>query len=103
MIRPDVILYEESLPVDAISDSISAICKADTLIIAGTSLTVNPAASYISYFAGKYLIVLNMERPDRIPYIEKWMKERYGTDTLFIQGDMSEAFVAILRHISEEK
>ena len=103
LIRPDLTLYEEELPYEAVDDSIQAIIKADTLIIAGTSLTVYPAASYINYFKGKYLIILNMERSEKMFAIEQRFKKDFGTETLFIQGDMSEAFVAILRHISEVK
>ena len=103
IIRPEITLYEEGLPNEAVANSIQAIIKADTLIIAGTSLNVYPAASYISYFGGKYLIILNMERSEKMFAIEQRFKKDFGTETLFIQGDMSEAFVAILRHISEVK
>lgn len=61
MIRPDVTLYEEGLPQDAVYNSISALRKADMLIIGGTSLTVYPAASYIREFHGKYLVVINRD------------------------------------------
>ncbi|MCR5784592.1 MAG: NAD-dependent protein deacylase [Eubacterium sp.] len=59
MIRPDITLYEESLPDYDVRKSIEAISKADMLIIGGTSLTVYPAASYINYFDGKYLVIIN--------------------------------------------
>ena len=58
-IKPDVILYEEGLDSDVISRSIRAISKADMLIIGGTSLVVYPAAGFIDYFRGKYLVVIN--------------------------------------------
>ena len=61
IIRCDVTLYEESLPEDAVEGAVSAISKADMLIIGGTSLTVYPAASYIHYFRGKHLVVINRE------------------------------------------
>lgn len=59
IIKPDVVLYEEPLNQDIIIKSINAIEKADMLIIAGTSLSVFPAASFINYFKGKYLVVIN--------------------------------------------
>ena len=62
VIRPDITLYEESLPVDAVEKAVAAISAADTLIIGGTSLTVYPAASYINYFKGKNLVVINQSR-----------------------------------------
>lgn len=60
-IRPDVTLYEEGLPEAAVSGAIKAIQEADCLIVGGTSLQVYPAASYISYFKGNHLIVINKE------------------------------------------
>ncbi|MEF9917133.1 MAG: NAD-dependent protein deacylase [Lachnospiraceae bacterium] len=59
IIKPDVVLYEEGLDQKIISQSIQAISQADTLIIGGTSLVVYPAASFIDYFQGKNLIVIN--------------------------------------------
>lgn len=59
IIRPDITLYEEALPEEAVNGAIKAIREADLLIIGGTSLTVYPAASYINYFRGKYLVVIN--------------------------------------------
>ena len=59
VVKPDVVLYEESLNEEVISDAIRAISNADTLIIGGTSLVVYPAASLISYFNGENLIVIN--------------------------------------------
>lgn len=61
IIRPDVTLYEESLPEDAVYHAIMSLRKADMLIIGGTSLTVYPAASYIREFHGKYLVVINRD------------------------------------------
>ncbi len=59
IIKPDVVLYEEGLDSQVIQGSISAISQADTLIIGGTSLVVYPAASFIDYFRGKHLVVIN--------------------------------------------
>ena len=62
LIRPDVTLYGEDLPTQAVNGAVDAISKADCLIIGGTSLQVYPAASYISCFSGEHLIVINRER-----------------------------------------
>ena len=59
LVKPDVVLYEEGLDDKIISATVEAISKADCLIIGGTSLTVQPAASLVRYFAGKYLVVIN--------------------------------------------
>ncbi|MCF2612621.1 NAD-dependent protein deacylase [Fusobacterium perfoetens] len=59
VVRPRVTLYGEMLDEKVTDAAISEIKKADTLIIAGTSLTVYPAAYYISYFRGKNLVIIN--------------------------------------------
>lgn len=58
-IKPDVVLYEEGLDEDVISGAISAIRKADMLIIGGTSLVVYPAAGLINYYKGNRLVLIN--------------------------------------------
>ena len=65
IIKPDVVLYEEGLDNNIITNSILAIQKADLLIVAGTSLTVYPAAGLINYFRGKNLVLINK---DATPY-----------------------------------
>lgn len=64
IIKPDVVLYGEMLP-EEYSTSQSYIYKADTLIVAGTSLTVEPASGLVKIFNGKNLIIINN---DKTPY-----------------------------------
>ena len=59
LVKPDVVLYEEGLDSDTINGAVTAIANADCLIVAGTSLTVYPAASFIRYFNGKYFVLIN--------------------------------------------
>ena len=59
IIKPDVVLYDESLDSMTIEKSVRAIAEADTLIIGGTSLVVYPAAGFIDYFRGRHLVVIN--------------------------------------------
>ena len=59
-IKPDVVLYEEALDDSTVTGAVRAISEADTLIIAGTSMTVYPAAGLVRYFSGKHLVVINM-------------------------------------------
>ena len=59
-IKPDVVLYEEALDDATVTGAVKAISEADTLIIAGTSMTVYPAAGLVRYFSGKHLVVINM-------------------------------------------
>lgn len=61
LVKPDVVLYEEGLDNETISGALNAISSADCLIIAGTSLTVYPAASFVRYFTGKYLVLINRD------------------------------------------
>ena len=61
VIKPNVVLYEESLDEDIIARSINAIMTCDTMIVIGTSLKVYPAAGFIRYFKGRNLILINKE------------------------------------------
>ena len=61
IIKPDVVLYEEMLDEDTIDKAVSAISKADTLIIGGTSLVVYPAAGFVRYFRGSHLVLINKQ------------------------------------------
>ena len=60
IIKPDVVLYGESLP-DSFNEASYHITKSDTLIIAGTSLNVYPAAGMVNYFRGKHLVIINKD------------------------------------------
>ena len=60
-IKPDVVLYEEGLDDAVVSGAIHAISKADLMIVAGTSLTVYPAAGLLRYFRGKHLVLINRD------------------------------------------
>ncbi len=59
IIKPDVVLYEEGLDEDVMMRSVSAIRRADVLMIGGTSLTVYPAAGLVRYYRGNKLVVIN--------------------------------------------
>lgn len=60
-IKPDVVLYEEGLNDRTVTNAINAIRSCDTLIVAGTSLTVYPAAGMINYFCGNELVLINKD------------------------------------------
>lgn len=78
IIKPDVVLYEEGLNGSTIKNSIRAIAKADMLIIGGTSLVVYPAASFIDYFRGKYLVVINKSGTSRDRQADLCIQESIG-------------------------
>ncbi|MGN1268148.1 MAG: NAD-dependent protein deacylase [Candidatus Aphodocola sp.] len=61
LIKPSVILYEESLDEEVIYQTINAISQADLLLVVGTSLTVYPSSSFIHYFKGKHLVIINRD------------------------------------------
>lgn len=58
-VRPDVVMYEEALEEKTVIGAINAIAEADLLIIGGTSLAVYPAASYLRYFRGNSIVLIN--------------------------------------------
>ena len=64
-VKPDVVLYEEGLDQATIEGSIEAIRRADLMIVAGTSLTVYPAAGLVNYYRGNRLVLINR---DATPY-----------------------------------
>ena len=66
--KPDVVLYEESLDSRVIEDSVQAIAQADLLLVLGTSLTVYPAAGLIHYYRGHRLVLINR---DATPYDDR--------------------------------
>ena len=65
IIKPDVVLYEEPLNEEITHEAVKEIVNADLLIIGGTSLNVYPAASYINFFKGKHMVLINK---DKTPY-----------------------------------
>ena len=65
IVKPDVVLYEEGLDQDTIEKSVRAIQSADLMIVAGTSLTVYPAAGLVNYYRGSRLVLINR---DATPY-----------------------------------
>ena len=78
IIKPDVVLYEESLDQTIVRNSIRAISEADMLIIGGTSLVVYPAAGFIDYFRGKYLVVINKTATSRDGQADLCIQESIG-------------------------
>lgn len=78
IIKPDVVLYEESLESRTISESVQAISEAQVLIIGGTSLAVYPAAGLIDYFRGKYLVVINKASTPRDRNADLLIKDPIG-------------------------
>lgn len=87
-IKPDVVLYEESLNNDVVEGAINAIKKADMLIVGGTSLTVFPAAALIRYYSGDKLIVINKTHTPQDNFAD-----------LVIRKNLSEVFAPILEKI----
>ena len=61
IVKPDVVLYEESLNNETLERSVMAIQDADLMIVAGTSLTVYPASGLINYFRGPNLVLINRD------------------------------------------
>ena len=78
IVKPDVVLYEESLDQDTIEKSVRAIQSADLLIVAGTSLTVYPAAGLINYYRGNRLVLINRDATQYDHYANLVFHESLG-------------------------
>ena len=85
IVRPDITLYEEGLPEDEVSHAISAISNADLLIIGGTSLAVYPAASFINYYKGNNLVIINRDK----------LNINIAENVLFIDRKIGEVFAEL--------
>ncbi len=78
IIKPDVVLYEESLPEAEVDGAIRAIARADLLIVGGTSLTVYPAAGFLNYFRGKHLVLINQSATQMDARADLVIRDRIG-------------------------
>ena len=68
IVKPDVVLYEEGLNDRTVEGALTAISQADLLLVAGTSLTVYPAAGFLRYYNGNRLVLINR---DPTPYDDR--------------------------------
>ena len=68
IVKPDVVLYEEGLNDRIVEGALEAISQADMLLVAGTSLTVYPAAGFLRYYPGNRLVLINR---DPTPYDDR--------------------------------
>ena len=78
-VKPDVVLYEEGLDQRVLEGSVRAIENADLLIVAGTSLTVYPAAGLIRYYHGSRLVLINRDETPYDSYANLVFHENLGT------------------------
>ena len=78
IIKPDVVLYEESLDMDVMEAAVEDIGRADTLIIAGTSMTVYPAAGLVRYFRGKNMVLINRDPTQADAYADLVIHDKVG-------------------------
>ena len=79
IVKPDVVLYEESLDGETLEKSVYAIENADLLIVAGTSLTVYPAAGLINYYPGNRLVLINRDATAYDHYADLVFHESLGS------------------------
>ena len=86
VVKPDVVLYGEPLEKYVCIGARREITNADTLIVAGTSLAVEPAASFIEDFRGKHLAVINREPTPADNRAE-----------VLIRADVAEVFEELMR------
>ena len=83
-LKPDVVLYEEGLDNQTITEAVACISAADVLILGGTSLAVYHAAGLIDYYRGHQLILVN-----------KTATPRDSMADLVVQGSIGEIFSQI--------
>lgn len=76
LIKPDVTLYEEPLEEEVLSKAINAIVNSDLLIIAGSSMIVNPAASLPYYYRGMHMVIINLGATPLDSYASLVIKEK---------------------------
>ena len=79
IVKPDVVLYEEDLNQKTIENSVMAIRDADLLIVAGTSLTVYPAAGLINYYRGNRLVLINRDATQYDHYADLVFHDNLGS------------------------
>ena len=77
-IKPDVVLYEEGLEEDMLAAAVGYLRRADMLIVAGTSLTVYPAAGLVRYFRGKNLVLINRDATPMESLARLVIREKVG-------------------------
>jgi hypothetical protein len=90
LIKPDVVLYGENLKPEVTNAAIDVIEKADMLIVGGTSLTVYPAASFIEYYRGNKLVLINKTETDFDDRVD-----------LLIHGSIGEALTFHITEVPE--
>ena len=83
-IKPDVVLYEEGLDQETLSDAVHYISEADVLIVGGTSRAVYPAAGLLDYYRGNKLVLVN-----------KTPTPRDSVADLVVQGSIGEIFAQL--------
>lgn len=78
LVKPDIVLYQENLDFEVLANARREIAKADMLIVAGTSLSVYPAAGLLDAFFGKYLVVINKDMPKKDLHVKLYIDKPVG-------------------------
>ncbi len=78
IVRPDIVMYEEGLDTSLLERSILYISNADCLIVSGSSLVVQPAASLINYYRGSKLILINKDPLAADKYADYYIHAKAG-------------------------
>jgi len=90
VMKPKVVLYGENLYDGVAESAVYHIERADMLIVGGTSLAVYPAASFVRYFSGKYIVMIN-----------KTETEYDGKADLIIRENIGEVFQNVMDRVKE--
>lgn len=84
IVRPDIVMYEEPLNQETVENAVKAISEAELLIVAGTSLSVYPAASFIQYFRGPHFAIINKSKLNTV-----------HRDAIIFEDDMTKIFKSL--------
>ncbi len=88
--RPDIVLYGESLDQGVIEAAVTAISRASVLVVAGTSLVVYPAADLINYFSGDHLVLMNATPTSADAHADLIIREPVGATLDQVMAELRE-------------
>lgn len=90
LMKPKVVLYGENLYEGVPEAAVESISKADMLIVGGTSLAVQPAASFVRYFRGRYIVMINRSETEYDNNADIIIREKIGEVFEKVMKEMSE-------------
>ena len=78
VIRPDIVFYGEGLDMDTVYGALNAISQAEVLVVAGSSLVVQPAAGLLDYYEGNKMVIINDQPTPYDTHANLVIRDRIG-------------------------